>query len=85
MTKLDHGGDAMASGNGDEMADHSAMSLPPQVTQQMLAVLDSVHAIEAAIEEAALKEIRSAFAALGKQVAAGEQPGADGGYGGAVG
>lgn len=66
----DHGGDAMASGNGDEMADHSAMSLPPQVTQQMLAVLDSVHAVEAAIEEAALKEIRSAFAALGQQVAA---------------
>ena len=66
----DHGSDEMATGTGDEMVDHAAMSLPPQVNQQMVAVLDSVYAIEAAIEEAALKEIREAFAALGQQVAA---------------
>lgn len=66
----DHGSDEMATGTGGEMADHPAMSLPPQVNQQMVAVLDSVYAIEAAIEEAALKEIREAFAALGQQVAA---------------
>src|SRR5690606_31048376 len=66
----DHGGDEMPTGTDDEIADHSAMSLPPQVNQQMVAVLDSVYAIEAAIEEATLKEIREAFAALGPQVAA---------------
>ena len=65
-----HGGDAMPKGNGEKMADHSAMSLPPQVHQQLVAVLDSVHAIEAAIGEAELKKIREAFASLGQQVAA---------------
>ncbi len=66
----DHGGDAMPTGTGGEMTDHSAMSLPPQVNQQMVAVLDSVDAIEAAIEEAELKRIREAFSSLGQQVAA---------------
>ncbi len=64
-----HGGDAMPKGKGGEMTDHSAMSLPPKVNQQMVAVLDSVHDIETAIEEAELNRIRDAFAILGNQVA----------------
>ncbi|MEZ6148514.1 MAG: efflux RND transporter periplasmic adaptor subunit [Pirellulaceae bacterium] len=65
-----HGDDAMPNGKDGEMIDHSAMSLPPQVNQQMIAVLDAVYAIEVAIEEAELKEIREAFASLDQQVAA---------------
>jgi Cu(I)/Ag(I) efflux system membrane fusion protein len=65
-----HGGDAMPKGKDAEMTDHSAMSLPPQVKAQMVAVLDSVQAIEMAIEEAEPKKIREAFASLGQQVAA---------------
>lgn len=66
----DHGGDAMTTGTGGETTTHSAMSLPPQVNQQVVAVLDSVDAIEIAIEEAELKRIREAFTSLGEQVAA---------------
>tara|TARA_R110002073_G_scaffold245940_2_gene408707 strand:- start:8758 stop:11112 length:2355 start_codon:yes stop_codon:yes gene_type:complete len=65
-----HGGDSMPKGKGGEMTDHSAMSLPPQVNQQLVAVLDSVHTIEAAIEEAELNNIREAFTSLGQEVAA---------------
>ena len=64
-----HGGDAMPKGDGDAMADHSGMSLPPQVSQQMLTILDSVKSIEQAVEEAELKKIRDAFTELGQQVA----------------
>tara|TARA_R110002049_G_scaffold309101_2_gene516925 strand:+ start:50082 stop:52451 length:2370 start_codon:yes stop_codon:yes gene_type:complete len=66
----DHGGDAMPPGNGEAMADHSKMSLPPKVGEQMLAVLDSIKAVEAAIEKADLNNIRDAFAEVGQKVAA---------------
>lgn len=65
-----HGGNSMSKGEGGKMDGHSAMSLPPQVNQQMVAVLDSVDAIETAIEEADLKRIREAFGSLGQRVAA---------------
>ncbi|MEO9591075.1 efflux RND transporter periplasmic adaptor subunit [Rhodopirellula bahusiensis] len=65
-----HGGDAMPKGDGDAMTDHSQMSLPPKVSQQMLAVLESVKSVEAAIEEAELSKIRDAFAMVGQRVAA---------------
>lgn len=63
-----HGGDAMPKSDGDEMTDHSQMSLPPKVSQQMLAILESVKLLEAAIEEAELSKIRDAFAAIGQRV-----------------
>ncbi|WP_442506372.1 efflux RND transporter periplasmic adaptor subunit [Novipirellula sp. SH528] len=65
-----HGGGTMPKGDGGETQEHAAMSLPPQVNQQMVAVIDSVDAIEKAIEEADLKKIPGAFASLGKQVEA---------------
>ncbi|QDV47588.1 Cation efflux system protein CusB precursor [Stieleria neptunia] len=65
-----HGGDAMPKGEGDAMTDHSQMSLPHKVGQQMLAVLESVKSVEAAIEEAELSKIREAFATVGQRVAA---------------
>lgn len=64
-----HGGETKPKSDRDAMADHSGMSTPPQVSQQMLAILDSVKSIEQAVEAAELKKIRNAFTQLGQQVA----------------
>lgn len=65
-----HGGGAMPKSDANAMADHAGMSLPPQMSQQMLAILESVKSIEQAVEDAELKKIRDAFTELGQQVAA---------------